>query len=112
MCDQFGKVLFKAGNEQGVFTVDCDLGLREPSKVAGGSSATERRGRTPPSRSSRLGRNACFARIQDARRMEKARRDMAFVAEGPQHLPSRDLPKVESAYVRMVHALANTKKSG
>jgi predicted amidohydrolase len=29
VCDQFGKVLFKAGNEQGVFTVDCDLGLEE-----------------------------------------------------------------------------------
>ena len=28
-CDQFGKVLLKAGNEQGVFTVDCDLGLEE-----------------------------------------------------------------------------------
>ncbi|HLQ06956.1 MAG TPA: nitrilase-related carbon-nitrogen hydrolase [Nitrososphaerales archaeon] len=27
VCDQFGKVLFRAGREEGVFTVDCDLGL-------------------------------------------------------------------------------------
>lgn len=27
VCDQFGKVLFRAGDEEGVFTVDCDLGL-------------------------------------------------------------------------------------
>jgi predicted amidohydrolase len=26
-CDQFGKILFRAGREEGVFTVDCDLGL-------------------------------------------------------------------------------------
>jgi predicted amidohydrolase len=27
VCDQFGKVLFRAGEEEGVFTVDCDLSL-------------------------------------------------------------------------------------
>jgi predicted amidohydrolase len=27
VCDQFGKVLLRAGDEEGVFTVDCDLGL-------------------------------------------------------------------------------------
>ena len=27
MCDQFGKVLFRAGGEEGVYTVDVDLGL-------------------------------------------------------------------------------------
>jgi agmatine deiminase len=27
VCDQFGKVLFRAGDEPGVFTVDVDLGL-------------------------------------------------------------------------------------
>jgi agmatine deiminase len=27
VCDQFGKVLFRAGDKPGVFTVDCDLGL-------------------------------------------------------------------------------------
>ena len=27
VCDQFGKVLFRAGEEEGVFTVDVDLGL-------------------------------------------------------------------------------------
>ena len=27
VCDQFGKVLFKAGDQEGVFTVDCDLDL-------------------------------------------------------------------------------------
>ena len=27
VCDQFGKVLLRAGNRPGVFTVDCDLGL-------------------------------------------------------------------------------------
>ncbi|HEV2226255.1 MAG TPA: nitrilase-related carbon-nitrogen hydrolase [Nitrososphaerales archaeon] len=27
VCDQFGKILFRAGREEGVFTVDCDLGL-------------------------------------------------------------------------------------
>ena len=27
VCDQFGKVLFRAGEEEGAFTVDCDLGL-------------------------------------------------------------------------------------
>ena len=27
VCDQFGKVLFRAGDQPGVFTVDCDLGL-------------------------------------------------------------------------------------
>ena len=27
VCDQFGKVLFRAGDKEGVFTVDCDLGL-------------------------------------------------------------------------------------
>jgi len=27
VCNQFGKVLFRAGDEEGVFTVDCDLGL-------------------------------------------------------------------------------------
>lgn len=27
VCDQFGKVLFRAGGDEGVFTVDCDLGL-------------------------------------------------------------------------------------
>lgn len=27
VCDQFGKVLFRAGEDQGVFTVECDLGL-------------------------------------------------------------------------------------
>ncbi len=27
VCDQFGKVLFRALDEEGVFTVDCDLGL-------------------------------------------------------------------------------------
>jgi len=27
VCDQFGKVLFRAGEKPGVFTVDCDLGL-------------------------------------------------------------------------------------
>ena len=27
VCDQFGKVLFRAGAEPGVFTVECDLGL-------------------------------------------------------------------------------------
>ena len=27
VCDQFGKVLLRAGDEPGVFTVDCDLGL-------------------------------------------------------------------------------------
>jgi predicted amidohydrolase len=27
VCNQFGKVLFRAGEEEGVFTVDCDLGL-------------------------------------------------------------------------------------
>jgi predicted amidohydrolase len=27
VCDQFGKVLFRAGDEAGVFTVDCDLQL-------------------------------------------------------------------------------------
>jgi len=29
VCDQFGKVLFRAGNKPGVFTVDCDLNLGE-----------------------------------------------------------------------------------
>jgi predicted amidohydrolase len=29
VCDQFGKVLFRAGQEEGVFTVDCDLGLAQ-----------------------------------------------------------------------------------
>lgn len=27
VCDQFGKVLLRAGDEEGVFTVDCDTGL-------------------------------------------------------------------------------------
>ena len=27
VCDQFGKILFRAGEEEGVFTVACDLGL-------------------------------------------------------------------------------------
>ena len=27
VCDQFGKVVFRAGEEEGVFTVDVDLGL-------------------------------------------------------------------------------------
>jgi predicted amidohydrolase len=27
VCDQFGKVLFRAGDKEGAFTVDCDLGL-------------------------------------------------------------------------------------
>jgi predicted amidohydrolase len=27
VCDQFGKVLFRAGEEEGVFSVDCNLGL-------------------------------------------------------------------------------------
>jgi agmatine deiminase len=27
VCDQFGKILFRAGENEGVFTVDCDLGL-------------------------------------------------------------------------------------
>ncbi len=27
VCDQFGKVLFRAGDREGVFTVDCDLSL-------------------------------------------------------------------------------------
>ncbi|MDE1858165.1 MAG: peptidyl-arginine deiminase, partial [Thaumarchaeota archaeon] len=27
VCDQFGKLLFRAGEEEGAFTVDCDLGL-------------------------------------------------------------------------------------
>lgn len=27
VCDQFGKVLFRAGGEEGAFTVECDLGL-------------------------------------------------------------------------------------
>jgi len=29
VCDQFGKVLFRAGEEEGVFTVECDLSLGE-----------------------------------------------------------------------------------
>jgi predicted amidohydrolase len=29
VCDQFGKVLFRAGDEEGVFVADCDLGLGE-----------------------------------------------------------------------------------
>jgi predicted amidohydrolase len=29
VCDQFGKVLFRAGDEEGAFTVDCDLALAE-----------------------------------------------------------------------------------
>lgn len=27
VCDQFGKMIFRAGDTEGVFTVDCDLGL-------------------------------------------------------------------------------------
>ena len=27
VCDQFGKILFRGGEKEGVFTVDCDLGL-------------------------------------------------------------------------------------
>ena len=27
VCDQFGKVIFRAGEEEGAFTADCDLGL-------------------------------------------------------------------------------------
>jgi agmatine deiminase len=27
VCDQFGKILFRAGSEEGVFLVECDLGL-------------------------------------------------------------------------------------
>jgi len=34
VCDQFGKVLFRAGKKPGVFVVDCDLGLG--SAVEGG----------------------------------------------------------------------------
>jgi len=29
VCDQFGKILLRAGDEEGVFTVDCDLELQE-----------------------------------------------------------------------------------
>ena len=29
VCDQFGKVLFRTGKDEGVFTVDCDLSLAE-----------------------------------------------------------------------------------
>jgi agmatine deiminase len=29
VCDQFGKVLLRAGEKEGVFTVDCDLGLED-----------------------------------------------------------------------------------
>ncbi|HME18871.1 MAG TPA: nitrilase-related carbon-nitrogen hydrolase, partial [Nitrososphaerales archaeon] len=29
VCDQFGKVLLRAGDEEGVFVADCDLGLGE-----------------------------------------------------------------------------------
>jgi predicted amidohydrolase len=29
VCNQFGKVLFRAGDEEGVFVVECDLGLQD-----------------------------------------------------------------------------------
>jgi agmatine deiminase len=29
VCDQFGKVLFRAGDEEGVFVVECELGLQD-----------------------------------------------------------------------------------
>jgi agmatine deiminase len=44
VCDQFGKVLFRAGAEPGVFTVDCDLGLGEEVEKGWGFMRNRRPG--------------------------------------------------------------------
>jgi len=44
VCDQFGKVLFRAGDRPGVFTVDCDLGLGKTVEEGWGFKRNRRPG--------------------------------------------------------------------
>jgi agmatine deiminase len=43
VCDQFGKVLFRAGDQEGVFVADCDLGLGDEVEGGWGFARNRRR---------------------------------------------------------------------
>jgi len=44
VCDQFGKVLLRAGDDEGVFTADCDLELEDTIEEGWGFLRNRKKG--------------------------------------------------------------------